>query len=37
MPALGQAEHAFAQALARINVEDLMQSAEHLRPLAGEC
>ncbi|MGA7485465.1 MAG: Rrf2 family transcriptional regulator [Xanthobacteraceae bacterium] len=37
MPALGQAEHAFAQALARINVEDLAQSAEHLRPLAAEC
>jgi len=31
MPALGQAEHAFSQALARINVEDLMQSAEDLR------
>ena len=31
MPALGQAEHAFSQALARINVEDLAQSAESLR------
>jgi Rrf2 family transcriptional regulator, iron-sulfur cluster assembly transcription factor len=31
MPALGQAEHAFSQALARINVEDLAQSAEDLR------
>lgn len=30
MPALGQAEHAFSTALARINVEDLAQSAEHL-------
>jgi Rrf2 family transcriptional regulator, iron-sulfur cluster assembly transcription factor len=31
MPALGQAEHAFSQALARINVEKLAQSAEDLR------
>jgi Rrf2 family transcriptional regulator, iron-sulfur cluster assembly transcription factor len=31
MPALGQAEHAFSQALARINVEELAQSAEDLR------
>jgi Rrf2 family transcriptional regulator, iron-sulfur cluster assembly transcription factor len=31
MPALGQAEHAFSQALARINVEDLAQSAEDMR------
>jgi Rrf2 family transcriptional regulator, iron-sulfur cluster assembly transcription factor len=31
MPALGQAEHAFSQALACINVEDLAQSAEDLR------
>jgi Rrf2 family iron-sulfur cluster assembly transcriptional regulator len=31
MPALGQAEDAFSQALARINVEDLAQSAESLR------
>jgi Rrf2 family iron-sulfur cluster assembly transcriptional regulator len=36
MPALGQAEHAFSDALARINVEDLTQSAEGLRRLAGE-
>src|ERR1700760_43677 len=28
MPALGEAEHAFANALARINVADLAQSAE---------
>jgi Rrf2 family protein len=31
MPALGEAEHAFADALARINVADLAQSAEGLR------
>lgn len=31
MPALGEAEHAFSAALARINVEDLAQSAEDLR------
>jgi hypothetical protein len=31
MPALGQAEDAFSQALARINVEDLAQCAEDLR------
>ena len=31
MPALGHAEDAFSQALARINVEDLAQSAEDLR------
>jgi len=31
MPALGQAEHAFSAALARINVEDLAQSAAALR------
>ncbi|MGZ3282899.1 MAG: RrF2 family transcriptional regulator [Xanthobacteraceae bacterium] len=30
MPALGAAEHAFSAALARINVEDLTHSAEHL-------
>lgn len=30
MPALGEAEHAFSAALARINVEDLTHSAEHL-------
>ncbi|HEY7664776.1 MAG TPA: Rrf2 family transcriptional regulator [Xanthobacteraceae bacterium] len=36
MPALGQAEHAFSAALARINVEDLAQSAEGLRKPAGE-
>ena len=30
MPALGEAEHAFSAALARINVEDLAHSAEHL-------
>jgi hypothetical protein len=31
MPALGQAEHAFSAALARINVEDLAHSAAALR------
>jgi Rrf2 family transcriptional regulator, iron-sulfur cluster assembly transcription factor len=36
MPALGEAEHAFADALARINVADLAQSAEGLRASAGE-
>ena len=36
MPALGQAEHAFAAALARINVEDLTHSAAALRKSAGE-
>jgi Rrf2 family transcriptional regulator, iron-sulfur cluster assembly transcription factor len=34
MPALGEAEHAFADALARINVADLTQSAESLRTTA---
>ena len=36
MPALGQAEDAFAAALARINVEDLTHSAAALRKSAGE-
>ena len=36
MPALGQAEHAFAAALARINVEDLAHSAAALRKSASE-
>ncbi len=36
MPALGEAEHAFAAALARINVEDLAHSAAALRKSAGE-
>ena len=36
MPALGEAEHAFADALARINVADLAQSAEGLRAAASE-
>jgi Rrf2 family iron-sulfur cluster assembly transcriptional regulator len=36
VPALGQAEHAFSAALARINVEDLAHSAEGLRKSAGE-
>ena len=36
MPALGQAEHAFSAALARINVEDLTHSAAALRKSAGE-
>jgi Rrf2 family iron-sulfur cluster assembly transcriptional regulator len=36
MPALGEAEHAFADALARINVADLAQSAEGLRASPGE-
>jgi Rrf2 family transcriptional regulator, iron-sulfur cluster assembly transcription factor len=30
MPALGQAEHAFGQALARISLDDLTRSAEGL-------
>jgi len=34
--ALGQAEDAFAAALARINVEDLTHSAAALRKSAGE-
>ncbi len=36
IPALGQAEHAFAAALARINVEDLAHSAQGLRKSRGE-
>jgi hypothetical protein len=36
IPALGQAEHAFAAALARINVEDLAHSAAALRKSPGE-
>jgi Rrf2 family protein len=36
LPALGAAEHAFSAALARINVEDLAQSAEHLGPAARD-
>jgi Rrf2 family protein len=36
MPALGEAEHAFADALARINVADLARSAEDLHPSADE-
>ena len=36
IPALGQAEHAFSSALARINVEDLAQSAESLRKSGGQ-
>ena len=36
MPALGEAEHAFAAALARINVEDLTHCAAALRRSAGE-
>jgi Rrf2 family protein len=36
IPALGQAEHAFSSALARINVEDLAHSAEGLRKSAGQ-
>jgi Rrf2 family protein len=36
IPALGQAEHVFSEALARINVADLAQSAEGLRTSAGE-
>jgi Rrf2 family protein len=36
MPALGEAEHAFADALARINVADLARSAEDLHSPASE-
>jgi Rrf2 family protein len=36
MPALGEAEHAFADELARINVADLARSAEDLHTSAGE-
>jgi Rrf2 family transcriptional regulator, iron-sulfur cluster assembly transcription factor len=36
MPALGEAEHAFSAALARINVEDLARSAAALRKSADE-
>ncbi|MGZ3347552.1 MAG: RrF2 family transcriptional regulator [Xanthobacteraceae bacterium] len=36
MPALGAAEHAFSAALARINVEDLTHSAEHLGRVARD-
>jgi hypothetical protein len=36
MPALGEAEHAFSTALARINVEDLAHSAAALRKSADE-
>ena len=36
LPALGQAEHAFSEALARINVEDLAESAEELRKRSRE-
>jgi Rrf2 family iron-sulfur cluster assembly transcriptional regulator len=36
VPALGQAEHAFSAALARITVEDLTHSAEGLRKSASE-
>ena len=36
IPALGQAEHAFSAALARINVEELAQAAEVLRKALGE-
>jgi Rrf2 family iron-sulfur cluster assembly transcriptional regulator len=36
MPALGQAEHAFSAALARINVADLAHCAEGLRKAAAE-
>ena len=36
MPALGEAEHAFADALARINVADLARSAEDLHTSARE-
>jgi Rrf2 family protein len=35
MPALGQAEHAFSNALARISVEELTHSAEELRAAVG--
>jgi Rrf2 family protein len=36
IPALGQAEHAFSSALARISVEDLALSAEGLRKSANQ-
>jgi Rrf2 family transcriptional regulator, iron-sulfur cluster assembly transcription factor len=36
MPALAQAEHAFSNALSRINVEDLAHSAEGQRKPAAE-
>src|SRR5262249_33744965 len=36
IPALGEAEHAFAAALARINVEELAHSAAALRKSPGE-
>jgi Rrf2 family protein len=36
IPALGQAEHAFSNALARINVEDLAHNAEGLRKSSSE-
>jgi Rrf2 family transcriptional regulator, iron-sulfur cluster assembly transcription factor len=36
IPALGQAEHVFSAALARINVEELAQAAELLRRALGE-
>src|SRR5262249_58326508 len=36
MPALGQAEHAFSTALARISVEDLAHSAAELRKSARQ-
>jgi Rrf2 family iron-sulfur cluster assembly transcriptional regulator len=36
MPALGEAEHAFSAALARINVEDLAHSAAALRKSVDE-
>ena len=36
IPALGQAEHVFSAALARINVEELTQAAELLRRALGE-
>lgn len=35
MPALGLAEHAFSDALSRINVEDLTQTAAELRTAAA--
>jgi Rrf2 family protein len=36
IPALGQAEHAFSSALARINVEDLAHNAEGLRKSSSD-
>ena len=36
IPALAQAEHAFSSALARINIDDLVRSAEGLRKSVGE-